>query len=94
MAVQSPTKPGRLSEVARHLVLPSNLTSTAFPSIDRHCQAMGIQFDTWQADLVRGALGKRKDGKYAATVGGVVWSLPRQVGKTFTVGAMLFALCI
>ena len=94
MAVQSPTKPGRLSEVARHLVLPSNLTSTAFPSIDRRCQAMGIQFDTWQADLVRGALGKRKDGKYAATVGGVVWSLPRQVGKTFTVGAMLFALCI
>src|SRR5699024_8263008 len=51
----------------------------------------GVSFDQWQADLVKGAVGKRADGKYAATVGGVVWSLPRQVGKTFTVGALLFA---
>lgn len=55
---------------------------------------MGVRFDQWQADLVRGAVGKREDGKYAATVGGCVWSLPRQVGKTFTVGALLFAYAI
>ena len=55
---------------------------------------MGVNFDQWQADLVRGAVGKRKDGKYAATVGGVVWSIPRQVGKTFTVGSLLFAYAI
>ena len=40
------------------------------------------------------ALGKRKNGKYAATVGGVVLSIPRQVGKTFTVGTIIFALCM
>ena len=91
---RSPTQPGRLSEVARHLVLPSGLTSTEWPSIQKRTRAMGVRFDQWQADIVRGALGKRADGKYAATVGGVVWSLPRQVGKTFTVGAMLFAYAI
>lgn len=90
----STTPPGRLSDVARHLVLPTGLASTEWPSIQRRTRAMGVRFDQWQADLVRGALAKRKDGKYAATVGGVVWSLPRQVGKTFTVGAMLFAYCI
>lgn len=62
--------------------------------IGRRCARMGIRFDQWQADLIRGALAKRANGRYASTVGGVVWSLPRQVGKTFTVGAMLFALAI
>jgi len=90
----SVTAPGRLSEVARRLVLPTGLASTEWPAIKARTRMMGVQFDQWQADLVRGALGKRKDGKYAATVGGVVWSLPRQVGKTFTVGALLFAYCI
>ena len=90
----SVTQPGRLSDVARSLVLPTGLASTEWPSIGKRCASMGVRFDQWQADLVRGALAKRKDGKYAATVGGVVWSLPRQVGKTFTVGAMLFAYCI
>ena len=91
---QSMTRPGRLSDVARRLELPSGLASTEWPSIQRRTRQMGVRFDQWQADLVRGALGKRKDGKYAATVGGVVWSLPRQVGKTFTVGALLFAYAI
>ena len=84
----------RLSDVARHLVLPSGLVSTEWPAIRERARLMGVRFDQWQADLVRGALGKRADGKYAATVGGVVWSLPRQVGKTFTVGALLFAYAI
>lgn len=91
---QSMTQPGRLSDVARHLVLPSGLVSTEWPSIQKRTRQMGVRFDQWQADLVRGTLGKRKDGKYAATVGGVVWSIPRQVGKTFTVGALLFAYAI
>lgn len=88
------TQPGRLSDVARRLVLPSGLASTEWPSIKRRTDQMGIRYDPWQADLVRGAFGKRKNGKYAASVGGVVWSLPRQVGKTFTVGSMLFAYAI
>lgn len=90
----SRTQPGRLSDVARRLVLPTGLASTEWPAIKRRTDQMGVRFDQWQADLCRGAVGKRKDGKYAATVGGVVWSLPRQVGKTFTVGSLLFAYAI
>lgn len=33
-------------------------------------------------------------GKYAASVGGVVASIPRQVGKTYTVGSILVGLCL
>jgi hypothetical protein len=55
---------------------------------------MGVRFDPWQVGACKLVLGKRKDGKYAATVGGVTWSIPRQVGKTFTVGSLLIALCI
>ena len=94
MQASSPMQTGRLSDLARHLVLPDGLAKTGYPAIERHISAMGITFDVWQADLCRATLGKRSSGKYAATVGGVVWSLPRQVGKTFTVGALLFALCV
>jgi hypothetical protein len=31
---------------------------------------------------------------YAATVGGVTLSIPRQVAKTFLVGRIIFALCV
>ncbi|HEU5223445.1 MAG TPA: hypothetical protein VFU07_07165 [Candidatus Lumbricidophila sp.] len=55
---------------------------------------MGVEFDSWQHGIGSIALGKRKDGKYAATVGGVVLSIPRQVGKTFLVGMIVIALCV
>jgi phage terminase large subunit-like protein len=55
---------------------------------------MGVKFDGWQHGIGAIALGKRKNGKYAATVGGVVLSIPRQVGKTFLVGMIIIALCI
>lgn len=55
---------------------------------------MGVGFDSWQHGIGSAALGKRKDGKYAATVGGIVLSIPRQVGKTFLVGMIVIALCI
>jgi hypothetical protein len=55
---------------------------------------MGVTFDTWQHGIGATALGKRKDGKYAATVGGIVLSIPRQVGKTFLVGMIVIALCV
>lgn len=90
----STTKQSRLSEVARHLVLPSGIVSTDFPQIERRCLSMGVEFEGWQRGLGSGALAKRANGRYAATVGGIVWSIPRQVGKTFTVGALLFALCV
>jgi len=55
---------------------------------------MGVSFDAWQHGIGAAALGKRKDGKYAATVGGIVLSIPRQVGKTFLVGMIVIALCV
>lgn len=93
---KSPTRPStpRLSEVARHLVYPSAIASTGWPRIERRLADMGVTFDPWQQSAAQLVLGKRRDGKYAATVGGVVWSIPRQVGKTFTIGSLLIALCI
>jgi hypothetical protein len=55
---------------------------------------MGIGFDEWQRGAGRLILAKTADGKYAATVGGVGLSLPRQVGKTYLIGAIVFALCV
>jgi len=55
---------------------------------------MAVHFDPWQDGAATVALGCRDDGKFAATVGGVVWSIPRQVGKTYTVGNLLIALAI
>ncbi|HXJ63321.1 MAG TPA: terminase, partial [Actinomycetota bacterium] len=55
---------------------------------------MGIGYDPWQDQLGQVILGKRADGKYAATIGGVKLSIPRQVGKTFFVGTLVMMLCL
>tara|TARA_R110002020_G_scaffold48774_1_gene139022 strand:+ start:1105 stop:2421 length:1317 start_codon:yes stop_codon:yes gene_type:complete len=39
-------------------------------------------------------LGYGDDGKYCSTVGGIGLSIPRQVGKTYFVLALLFIMCI
>lgn len=93
---KSPMAPStpRLSEVARHVVIPKGIVTTAWPRVVAQCAEMGVTFDPWQHGIGSIALGKRKDGKYAATVGGVVLSIPRQVGKTFLVGMIVIALCI
>lgn len=84
----------RLSEVARHVVIPKGIVTTAWPRIVAQCAEMGVAFDTWQHGVGSIALGKRKDGKFAATVGGIVLSIPRQVGKTFLVGMIVIAICV
>ncbi|WP_454199578.1 terminase [Nocardia sp. Marseille-Q1738] len=68
--------------------------TTGWPKVRERLVDMGVEFDPWQAGISQIALGKRANGKYAATVGGVVLSIPRQVGKTFTVGFLIFALCL
>lgn len=90
------TKSGtrKLSEVARHLVVPAGIASSGWPQVEKRCTDMGIGFDEWQRGTGRLLLAKTKDGKYAATVGGVGLSLPRQVGKTYLIGAIVFALCV
>lgn len=90
-----PTKTGqkRLSELARHLVKPSGIVSTGFPAVHRRAIEMGNPLDLWQQGIGRLALSKRADGLYAAGEGGVVLSIPRQVGKTYLIAALVFALC-
>lgn len=91
-----PTRRGtrKLSDVARHVVAPSGIVSTGYPAVRDKCRDLGIVHDDWQQGLGRLILAKRANGKYAATIGGIVMSIPRQVGKTFTVGSILFALCL
>lgn len=84
----------RLSEVARHLIRPDGIETSVYFHVKAQLDDMGVHFDPWQVGAATVSLGCRSDGKFAATVGGVVWSIPRQVGKTFTVGNLLIALAI
>ncbi len=88
------TRAGRLSEVARHVVLPSGIVTTGWPAVRDQCAEFGDVFDEWQDGLGRAILAKRADGLYASTIGGVVLSIPRQVAKTFIVGRVVVALCV
>ena len=88
------TSTGKLSDLARHVILPSGIVSTGWPSVRDLCAGVGIRFDEWQDGLGRAILAKRADGQYAAGIGGVVISISRQTGKTFTIGSTLVALCI
>jgi hypothetical protein len=58
------------------------------------CAGLGISFRWWQHPIGSLILSKRADGKYAASIGGVGLSIARQVGKTFLIGAIVFALCL
>lgn len=93
---KSPTAPStpRLSEAARHVVIPSGIVTTAWPRVEAKLAEIGVRFDRWQDGAGQIILGKRADGSFAATVGGVVLSIPRQVGKTFLVGMIVVALCL
>lgn len=93
---QPRTKPStpRLSDAARKVVLPSGITSTGWPAVEDKAADFGVRFRWWQAALGRVILAKREDGKYASTIGGTGISIPRQSGKTFLVGAIVFALCL
>ena len=92
----SQTKPStpKLSDIAKHVIAPAGVVSTGWPAVERKCAELGIRFRPWQPDVGRLILAKRADGKYAATIGGTGLSIPRQVGKTFLVGAIVFALCL
>lgn len=89
------TSTPQLSRIARHVVVPSGATKTDWPRVAPALEALGVEFDQWQVDASKAALARRgADGPYAAGVGGVVLSIGRQVGKTFWVGSLAFALCL
>lgn len=70
-------------------MLPSGIVSSGFPAVEATCRKCGLRFDPWQRDLNRCILAKAADGSYAADT--VVLSIPRQVGKTYDVGGLVFA---
>lgn len=83
-----------LSEAARHVVLPSGIVKTSWPSVKAECARLGIKFDPWQDGAGRAIFGRRADGSLACSIGGAMLSIPRQVGKTFFLGAVAFAVCM
>jgi hypothetical protein len=84
----------RLSEFARAFVFPSGIRKTVWTRVEAKGRELGLGFDWWQAQLGTVCLGYDDRGKYVATVGGIGLSIPRQVGKTYFVLALLFLLCI
>lgn len=82
-----------LSEVARHLIVPTGIIDTLWFDLEDLFVEWGDKFDPWQDGLGQLILGLRADGSFAATIGGVSLSIPRQVAKTFIVGRIVFALC-
>lgn len=96
MPPKSKTAPStpRLSEYARQFRYPSRITKTVWPRVEAKGKELGLGFDWWQAQLGTVCLGYGEDGKYVATVGGIGLSIPRQVGKTYFVLAVLTIMCI
>ncbi|GAC1387296.1 MAG: hypothetical protein NVSMB48_26540 [Marmoricola sp.] len=77
---------------ARHAVAPAGIESTAWPRVERTCQNIGWRFDPWQVAVGRLILAKKAGGAWAADLS--VLSIPRQVGKSYLLGCIIFALCL
>lgn len=89
------SSPPKLSEIAKHLSKPADIVGSEWPAVHKTCrEKLGINFDHWQRETGRLILTKRANGRLATTVDGVGMSLPRQVGKTYLIAGMLFALCV
>ena len=82
----------RLADLAKHLIRPDAAVSTGWPKVRDTCNNLGWLFDDWQDDLGRLIMSKDATGLFAASI--CVMSLPRQVGKTYLVGCIAFALCL
>ena len=93
MATLAPSGGPKLSEVASHLVMPDGIVSSDFPLLAPQIERMGTPLDRWQQGLCTAILAKRENGMYACGIGGAITSIPRQVGKTYTIGVLIFALC-
>lgn len=86
-SVAEPLVPG-----ARHAVAPAGIVSTGWPRVKRTCANIGWRFDPWQDATGRLILAKAEGGKWAADLS--ILSIPRQVGKSYLLGCIIFALCL
>lgn len=77
---------------ARHVVIPKGIVATSWPRIKRTCQNIGWGFDPWQDAAGRLILAKGESGRWAADLS--IMSIPRQVGKSYLLGCIIFALCL
>ena len=71
---RSKVRPDRrkLSDVARHVVLPKDIVTTGWPKVEAQARLCGIEYDGWQRQLGRCILGKTADSVYAPV--SVAWS--------------------
>lgn len=94
-SMTKPMSPGSSDAIvpgARHAVAPAGIVSTAWPRVRNTCRNIGWSFDAWQDAAGRLILAKRADGKWAGDLS--VLSIPRQVGKSYLLGCIIFALCL
>lgn len=84
----------KLSEVAKRLVFPSDITDSYWPGIRDICvDQLGISLDGWQEGVATLALAHRADNTLCHTIGGFGLCVCRQAGKTHTLTGMMFTLC-
>ena len=77
---------------ARYAIAPAQIASTSWPRVERTCENVGWRFDPWQRATGRLILARKADGKWASDLS--ILSIPRQVGKSFLLGCIIFALCL
>lgn len=77
---------------AHHVVVPEGIVSTAWPSVRGTCHNVGWYFDPWQDAVGKLILAKSEGGKWASDL--AMLSIPRQVGKSYLLGCVIFALCL
>lgn len=77
---------------ARYAVAPADIASTAWPRVERTCKNIGWGLDPWQKAVGRLILAKKADGGWASDL--TLLSIPRQVGKSYLLGCIIFALCL
>ena len=78
-----------LSEIARHVVVPEGIVASEWPSARKTCRHLRWGFDGWQCGASMLIRSMRADGEYAADT--IVISIPRQVGKSYLIGCIIFA---
>lgn len=86
----------KLSETAKKLyVAPdAGVVGTRYPALKALTDAEGVTLDPWQEGVAKLALATNTAGHFAFGSGGVGLSLPRQVGKTWLVLRIVFAIAI
>lgn len=77
---------------ARFAVVPEGIAATAWPRVKATCRNIGWRFDPWQDAVGKLILAKTAGGGWAADLS--LLSIPRQVGKSYLLGCIIFALCL